>query len=393
MLTRFRRKTRATRLRVLLHLRQFVLIPALCLPVLIVGCAASAPSSRPATLVLVDSVILKESDSIFVGRPGGLRIDSVGRMYVPDLLADRLLRFDRHGRFERSYGRSGSGPGEFRGVGEAVVIWDTILINQSYGHRRLSGFHLDTGRPLFDLSYLGTLTSGSRFGLVAWFGNLDQAAARGVLRLDLRSLSSIDHSSEPPLRSSLAPFPPAYLTNELIRGTYGLVYVVPWTDTVMVGYAASNSLATYLFNGRQADTLLVPVSKRRGVPSDFVERADLGRSSMKEIFALGSALFGIWRKANGEFLTIHMDSDLDGKRSIRSTAFASVISADRTRACVDAVIPTSGEGQPKIDVRGDTLYVLDQYSVPQQTRVLSVVRLFTVSETGCSWLSTMKGSL
>jgi hypothetical protein len=309
------------------------------------------------------------------------------------MFTERVLRFDARGRFERAFGGPGSGPGEFRGVGDVLLIWNHLLAVQSYGHRRISFFDIESGRPIVDIKYQGTLTSGTRSGSLAWFGSLDPLTRFGVIRFDLHLLGDSSATPISTLIPTIAPVPEAYLTNEAVRGTYGLVQVLSWPDTLLVGYAADDGLVSYDELGRAIDTVVIPVKYRRGVPKDFKQRMSFSTSSYAQMFGLASALFGMWRRPGGSFFLIHMDSNLEGKRSIRSMAFLSLLSADRERACVDATIPASGEGQPKVTARGDTLFVLDQYTAGGQPHVISVVRKYLIDESRCSWLATRGASV
>ncbi len=362
-----------------------------CLIALLTMTCASPPRvGDPAQLVLVDTVVLGETDSAYVGRPGGLYIDSGERIYVPDLLSDRVLRFDSLGRLERVIGRSGSGPGEFRGVGEVLLEWNGLVAIQSYGHRRIDFFETDSGRPVGEIPYSGTLTSGTLADARAWFGDLDFKAGFGVMALDLRTIRQRD-LPEPavPLSSSISPLPAAYRNSEAVRGTYGMVQVVAWPDSLLVGYAAESTLVVHRWDGAALDTIFVPSIRRRGIPRDFSARMSLRRSSFGEIVAMASALFGVWRRPAGDFVLVHMDSNLEGKRTISSKAFVSLLTADRRRVCVDAPLPIAGEAQPKVGLRGEALVVLDQYAVGP--RITTVVRRFRIDPRTCTWLATHRG--
>lgn len=352
------------------------------------ACNTADPQATGPRMSLIDSVLLAESSTTYLGRPGGLHIDSLGRIYVSDLLTERILRFDAAGQFDKAFGAAGSGPGEFRGIGDVLLVWDHVLAVQSYGHRRISFLDMESGRSIADIRYAGTLTSGTHSDSLAWFGNLDPVTRFGVIRFDLNRLRGSEPSAMPVLASTVSPIPEAYVTNEILRGTYGLVQVSSWSDTVLVGYAAENHLVAYDKLGHAVDTSVVPARNRRGVPKDLLKRMNFATSSYAEMFEMASALFGVWRRPKGGFFLVYMDSKLEGKRSIRSTGFLSLLSPDRSEACVDAPIPASGEGQPKVTARGDTLFVLDQYTLADQPRVLSVVRKYLIDESRCDWLAT-----
>ena len=87
--------------------------------VALLAVAACAPDGARATegvtsLVLIDSVAIVETDSVFVGRPNAIAVDATGRLYIPDGAAKRVLRVDRDGSGLVPMTREGSGPGEVR---------------------------------------------------------------------------------------------------------------------------------------------------------------------------------------------------------------------------------------------------------------------------------------
>ncbi len=81
----------------------------------------------------------------------------VGEKYILTLMDKSILQFDINGKFIRSLGRQGKGPGEFTGVGDYGVSPDeSKLYIYHWGKQDyLLGFDLNTGEilPLFKLPY------------------------------------------------------------------------------------------------------------------------------------------------------------------------------------------------------------------------------------------------
>lgn len=348
------------------------------------SCGGDAQVSHGLDLVPLDTVLIAETDSAYIGRPAGLYVDRVGRIYISDLLGDRVLQFDSTGRMLRSFGRPGAGPGEFRGVGEVLLEWNGTIAVQSYGQRRITFFDVESGEVRATVRYAGTLTSGTVADSVGWFGNIDPKAGFGVMRIDLRHVGR--EAGAPLLSSSVSPLPVMYRQNEAIRGTYGMVQVAAFSDTLLVGYAAESLLVVHLGHGAPLDTLIIPSRIRRGIPPDFVQRMDLRRSTIGEMIGMASALFGIWVVPQG-FLLAYLDSSLEGKRNIHSRAFLSLLTSDRSRVCVDSPLRLVGEAQPRFAVQGDRIAVLDQY-VTAGSRVKTVVRWYRLDPRRCTWYST-----
>jgi len=69
---------------------------------------------------------------IYFQNPRGIAIDAAGRVYVADSDANHLKVFGRDGKFLRTIGRKGQGPGEFQGPefveigGGRIYVWETM---------------------------------------------------------------------------------------------------------------------------------------------------------------------------------------------------------------------------------------------------------------------------
>jgi hypothetical protein len=72
---------------------------------------------------------------------GTVAADRFGHVYVMELGSDHVVEFDSGGKFIRSFGRQGDGPGEFRS-GMIAIVRDTIVVQDAQA-ARMSLF--DTG--------------------------------------------------------------------------------------------------------------------------------------------------------------------------------------------------------------------------------------------------------
>lgn len=91
------------------------------------------------TFELIDSVALNAPAGDPIADP--IKVVRWGRRFaVLDQIQGNVKVFDPSGSWIRSVSRPGDGPGEFRGVSDAVVIRDDMLIVLDVGHRRLSKF-------------------------------------------------------------------------------------------------------------------------------------------------------------------------------------------------------------------------------------------------------------
>ncbi len=72
----------------------------------------------------------------------GMTMDRAGNVYVVDGRNYRIAVYDNEGNYVRSFGRQGSGPGEFRSIeivqfdGDIFTLWDS-------NNRRMTRFHRD----------------------------------------------------------------------------------------------------------------------------------------------------------------------------------------------------------------------------------------------------------
>lgn len=132
-----------------------------------------------------------------VGR-GGLAGDEAGHLYVLDRGNHRVVVFDADGRYVRTLGRQGGGPGELQWPGSLSVARDGSVVIGDIGHGGLVRISA-TGEPLANRS-LDTWRGGSlasfRDGLVTVFRDGDPDAARETLTYlnggETRGLVSMD---------------------------------------------------------------------------------------------------------------------------------------------------------------------------------------------------------
>ena len=83
-----------------------------------------------------------EREESLINSAGGFALGDDGRFYVADGGDDRIAVFDSEGRYERSIGRAGQGPGEFRTVSIPKVRDGVVTVQDALG-RRVSRFRTD----------------------------------------------------------------------------------------------------------------------------------------------------------------------------------------------------------------------------------------------------------
>lgn len=333
----------------------------------VAGGTARGPTPAP-----VLRLVLQESDTLYLSSPGDFGFEPAdGSFYVTDAFAGRLLQIDRTGRIVRTFGRKGSGPGEFAQINLMFSRGNELFVNEG----RQSVFHVfdrRTGEVQGGRRHEGILRDVRLVGNTAWLGMQNSAHGTAVARWDLDS-DSVRY---------MIPLPKEYKDSQPLAGVYSSVFVVPWADTLLVGFAGSDELHLATQEGALVDTVSLPIRARRGVPDDIVQR--LPRLQWPEMIASASALFGLGRLSNGRVAAVHLDQVVNGS-SFTADGFVSVLSADRRTACVDGTLPLSKDTSPRVLFRGDTLFVLQQ-RLTESDRPETSITGFLLNTDRCGWL-------
>ncbi len=343
--------------------------------------------------MLLDSTILSESDSLYVARPGGLAIGEAGELYVVDFFQNHVVRFGVDGRAIQTYPRSGAQSGGVGSVAAPVLLLKSLVGVLDYQPRVVRFFDRQSGEYVGLRPYAGLATSVYVAGDLVWMGDIDSATGYAVSRWEppTRLELSATRVTAAPIAPDFAPLPREYRESEVLRGVYGLVYAVPWSDTVAVGFAATNYVVRYTAAGRLVDTLFVPAVRRRGTPRDFEARVNSRRLEIAEIFSLASGLFGVSRTKEGSILLVHFDSQIEGSL-ISSRVFVSLVAPKRRVACVDTELPVSQVAQPVVALRADTVYLLEQRLRRAATGGVTTVKRYLVRSDSCDWLPASRAS-
>ena len=356
-----------------------------CLTVCAVGAACSSHAPRGLEFRLLDTLILGESDTAYLGRLGPWPIVGHGGYYVQDELTDRVFHFSLNGTLDLSLGRHGRGPGEFDGVGPLILPLDSLLIVQSTGGARLTVFDVRTRKALVSRTYAGDLMGGTTVGDTLLLGIFDPGSRQAVARLPIAQLlsSAIQDSF---VRASISRIAAEYEKYPNLA-TFG--HVIPQrTDSgLLVGFGGTGYLV--LERGTTTDTLLIPTIRRRGVSEAALKKFTPGRATMEELSRAISTVLGIWRRPNGGFIVWYQDPTAKFTKGdlieLTGRAFLTALSPDLTRACVDGE-PPAPVGRPRLALNGDTLISLDQVvDTSNNPRAITVIRRYLVRDEDCDW--------
>lgn len=361
------------------------------LPVIATLEAACADTRSAPLLTLVDTVVLAESDTIYLGSPAAtFTLDGAGHYFIPDRGNNRVLQFSNTGALVRTFGRQGSGPGEFRGLGNAVMVAGGRLWQSDYVQRRISLFNT-SGASLGDVPFDGRLSSLKLSDQGAWAGITDASLGLAVTRFDpTRTPDS--------LVPTMITLPSVYDEFPVLR-YWDHTSVVAWNDTLVVAFGGVEYVVRYKDNGSPIDTAWVPACRRQGSPPDILAqgfrstpRTAEEQSRAEEIQTKISGLLGMWRFSDGQILVWYQDPRKDSSGLYRSRAYLSVLSPDLQRACVDAELAGSGSERAILAVQDDYVHLLDQVVGDRGagSEVRSVVRRYSIDTSQCKWLATSR---
>lgn len=328
--------------------------------------AANGPS-----LVLRDSTVVRESDTAFIADVGLIAAEDSGWMLVGDDIQKRVWLLGPDGRLIKSFGAQGEGPGELLLLGTPLFLGDTMVAVADNRRRLIEVFHRETAGFERQAESPGIVYDGVWRDGVAWLGALDRASGKGVARWDTRTDSI----------TRIVALPERYSLSQQWAGMNTLVSVDEWRDTLFVGFSGENTVLVADTSGAVLQLVDVPRVRRRGVPTDIL--LQLKSVTPAKAFELSSALFALHRLPTGELALVHYDQHVDGRHLI-ADAYVSVISADRSSACVDGMLPVRRHSQPAVAWRGDDLVVVEQVVV-ESTRAVTIARTYEIRLDECDW--------
>lgn len=352
------------------------------LPALLVldclGCRSQVrgQDSRSPSLVLVDTVLLEQTDSSFIGRPTAFKVADDGTYLISDWRNFVVHRYSPAGRHIQTYGEFGQGPGQFVGVSENAAGGDSLLFVN--GGAEMAVFDLRTGRfkwkrrlPLAPTTFAGT-EKGVYFGYVN--------------RRRRSTVGFVDGESD-----SLAyggPFPVPLGVSKYVDGPFSKLRVarIARPDTIVLALQSSDYLFVGPFHG-PFDSAAIAVVRRRGSRQDLLRKVrDENVAFARSVLFRTSAPWSVGRLSNGTYAYVALDDTiLPGKKIFSGTAFVSVVDVQRHRSCVDTPIPAAREPVPYVALKRDSLLVLVQYVA--NARPIAVVRKYLLKTDTCDWIA------
>lgn len=365
---------------------------ALLLAFALLACASGSShgsGTGAPILTLLDTVLLQESDSLVLGRSEvTFAVDDSGNFYIPDVAADRLVSFTRGGRVRLVYGRAGGGPGEIQDIFPGIAVLDSMVL-QAANHT-LHVFDRTSGKFRYRIPISGSISQIAVQDSTVGVASLDPTSRTGLLLLNRHDLGALAIRQPPTsVTGSVARWPAQYREYPVLL-TYYSSNAIPHGDGWLVGFAGVPDLVMHPPSGLPGDTVTVPWRRRTGNAS--ARYAALRNSPGLDGVSAVSALTELGAAEGGRVIAVHQDYQVVDAASdlpFRSRAWGSLLSSGLDPACVDAELPFPGSGWPRVTVRGDTVYALDQVvSAADSPGSFTVVRRYRVSSAGCDGLPT-----
>lgn len=341
------------------------------------GCQDPLPRTPQPELVLVDSVVLQQSASEYVGLPSGFALlPEEGGFLVSDLRNSTVHRFGPDGSHRHRLGRAGDGPGEFLEPPAALALDGDSLLFVRTGFTGLEAIDLRTGMFLGAWELPGHAHVIAASGGRVYFRLIDPGARTsvGVLVADSDSI----------LQGGPYPAPLTELPI-LAQGPISLAAVgMTGPDSIALAFQTSD----FFFWGtlEQQDSIRVPATRRQGSRPDLLREIAANPENAGARVYTPSLPVAVGRLTSERLAVVFDDLRLTEDRRFVGQSFLSVVDVGRRRVCPDARIPAAPDARPPLTaIRGDTLFVLEQ-----DVRAIGAgvaVRKYVVRTEACLWLS------
>lgn len=362
---------------------------------------AAARNDRSGPLLVpLDSILLAEADTLYIGYPFGLTIDPFdGSFYVSDTFGKRIHRFARSGALLRTYGRPGQGPGEFNSHSQVAVVDEHTVVAPSMDPPAVYVFGREDGRHLYSVPIPTVLLGTGQPARIAdeiWFP---------ALRLDGETTFLVWETKTRTVRLT-GSLPEEYRRSREQPGVFHIMRgggaATAAGDGVLRGWFGLNGLEQHDADGARLSRIEIPVVRRRGVPEGAQQTMDQGRRGPLKTFAameeFHSQLRQLGTLPSGEVAFTHHDLHVleeggPARETVETaTVYVGVLSPDLTRACVDARVPVQGEVRPFEALVGDTLLVLDR-RIAAGGGMETWLVAWRVDTSACAWLPVTSRSL
>jgi hypothetical protein len=343
----------------------------------------------PAVTVL-DSVVLAQPDSLEAFLPLRTQAITAGG----DLLLETgaaVLHFDPAGGLRRVIGRPGNGPGEFVRISSiGLLSGDSLFAAVDARRARIIVFGVDDGTLRREVQLTTPFFPDQQ-----WVVNADSVVMPGKLRA--QPFTTWETTTDSVRHWGTAP--PIFQESITAYSQGGEPSLAPHENGWLALFPADPSLYVLDREGTVTGSVALPAKRRLGVPADVAAQVTAIAKTDSFRFA-ASLVLANRRLSSGQYLLIHLDTDTELNRSLNDPSsggsgvaysnmryWVSLLSADLSRACVDALIPLDVENVLSPFFRDDTLYFVAR-RVDSAGDLRSVLYSYRVTDGGCHWVPT-----
>jgi hypothetical protein len=334
------------------------------------------PGADSPELVLVDSVVLEQSDSVFVGIATDVLALGDGTFVVADPQSYSVQRYAADGRLLRRIGRRGGGPGEFPlPPGRMASDGDSVLY--VLAGPQVQAIDLATGAFRWNSPVPPALANG----LAVWQGNVLVKRIDAERRTSIGVLTESSDSVVP-----AGPFPHPLGTHPVIDQSHlSAIAIAPrhGIDSVAFTLLATDYVYIGPLDGSSYDSIAIPVVRRRGSRPDVIARLVADPENAGTDSYVPSVPWLLASLPDGRLAALHMDAELVGRR-FQGRLHLSIIDPARRRACADAEVPAPLDPVPLATLRGDTLFVLVQ-EIADAASVRTLIHKYAIRLDRCQW--------
>jgi len=334
---------------------------------------------------LVDSLVLREPDSIDFQSQRTHAFTSTG-----DVIAETgttIRQFDARGLLLRSMGRAGNGPGEFNQISTVIVLpGDSLVAAVDARRLRIAVFGLDDAKLRKEIVMKPRFFPGQ------------QRLVVGDTIIMSAKLSAQPFASWTPTTDSMLKWGPIPQMLFQSTGAYsrgGEPALAPHDSGWVAVLPGENDLYVLRRNGAPIGVVPLHAERRVGVPKDLVALDSKMWEASPARFP-ASMVLGIHRLPNGQYVLMHLDTDMDMSKYDPGTGrgwsykniryWASLVSSDLKAMCVDGAIPIDAE-DVMLPVFRDSTFNLLSRGVRDGT-VHTALYSYIVSDQGCTWIPT-----
>ena len=306
-------------------------------------------SAAVATAGSTQQVRLKLDSTIADLSPTGFAVTD-SRLYVLEGMSGRVVELDRQGALVHIVGLKGSGPGEFQ-IPSAIAVLDNSVAIADAGLLQMKFFGRDDAKLRGQVSIPGATLSVTARGDTVVGGYLDAAQHT--------SLYSVAMGMTTPHR--FGPLPEVLEKNPRVSGLYPFGVVSTHADGFVQGFSSQSKMQWLSARGAVTGDFDVPVSARRGVPADLVDRIN-NSEPRANLIDLTSNLMAMGQLPGDRIALVHVDYHKRTK-GIGSSAFVSVVNGQGKSLCSDIRIPfDTTTARPTFAFHRDSLFVMQVVS-------------------------------